>query len=189
MLYKSVKTHTLTLMCAAPRGNVSQSINFRRVRWYAEHKTADFEPVKIFNESIHTWLHLHRDYYPYPFPPTLPIPCTKPPTLPYIPNTQPHPPYTTHSPLPYATHLPIPYTTHPSQPYNTHPPPPYTTHLPLLHNTHPPTPILYHPPTTTLHMVGVGRRVKNLVQSKYFSQTKLQSLSTLETAVPVDNDI
>ena len=42
------------------------------------------------NESIHTWLHVHRVYYPDHIPPTHPHPI--PPTYPYpIPPNHPHP--------------------------------------------------------------------------------------------------
>ena len=102
---------------------------FHKVTISSFHASRNHKRSTVKNESIHTRLHVHRDYYPY-----------------HIPPTHPHP-TTTNPPLPYTTHLPLSYNTHPCHPITTtdptlyHPPTPlYTTHIP-----HPIPPTYPHP--------------------------------------------
>ena len=108
------------------------------------------------NESIHTWLHVHRDYYPYPFPSTYSYPIKQ--IHPY-PTTPTHP-YPTPPTYPYPIPPMHPYPIPPTYPYQYSPthadPLPLTYPYPITH-TH--TPYTTHLPPI-LNMVGVGRGSK-----------------------------
>ena len=135
------------------------------------------------NESINTWLHIHRDYIfifennyylmkiftfsdrrhnfssipeshpPLPCTTHLPLPYRTPQPLPILPT---HP--TLYHPLtPILYHPPNLTLYHPPTPILYHPPTPILHHPPTSTLYHPHTPTLYHPPTPTLYRVGVGR--------------------------------